>query len=174
MQHNDMVMHKYRNATNMKCKWMQRGPWMQQMTNATYVECNKNAVEWCRRRMQRTLNVWKWCHMHSTKCNDNAIVKMHYNAGTNIECNTCRIRRIMHNASIVRTRSKCKIARMFKNVIENSRMIYNALRIIGAKITRLWGKNHTPPGTVQCKLYGKECSTTVSTHHYTTIKKSGV
>ena len=83
--------------------------------------------------------------MHSTECNDNALVKMHYNAGKNIECNTCRIRRIMHNASIVRTRSKCKIARMFKNVIENSRMIYNALRIIGAKITRLWGKNHTPP-----------------------------
>ena len=83
--------------------------------------------------------------MHSTECNDNALVKMHYNAGKNIECNMCRIRRIMHNASIVRTRSKCKIARMFKNVIENSRMIYNALRIIGAKITRLWGKNHTPP-----------------------------
>ena len=145
MQHNDMVMHKYRNATNMKCKWMQRGPWMQQMTNATYVECNENAVEWCRRRMQRTLNVWKWCHMHSTKCNDNAIVKMHYNAGTNIECNTCRIRRIMHNASIVRTRSKCKIARMLKNVIENSRMIYNALIMFGAQITRLWGTNHTPP-----------------------------
>ena len=83
--------------------------------------------------------------MHSTECNDNAHVKMHYNAEKNIECNTCRIRRIVHNASIVRTRSKCKISRMLKNVIENSEMIYNALIMFGAQITRLWGTNHTPP-----------------------------
>ena len=83
--------------------------------------------------------------MHSAECNDNAHVKMHCNAGTNIECNTCRIRIIVHNASIVRTRSKCKISRMLKNVIENSEMIYNALIMFGAQITRLWGTNHTPP-----------------------------
>jgi hypothetical protein len=56
-----------------------------------------------------------------------AHVKMHCNVGTNIECNTCRIRRIVHNASIVRTTTKCKIAIMLENVIENSKMIYNAL-----------------------------------------------
>ena len=145
-----MVMHNYQNATDTKCRWMQRGPWMQQMTNATYVECDENAVEWCRRRMQRTLNVWKWCHMHSAECNDNAHVKMHCNAGTNIECNTCRIRRIVHNASIVRTTTKCKIAIMLENVIENSKMIYNALWMFGAQITRIWGTNHTPPWTVDC------------------------
>ena len=139
MQHNDMVMHKYRNATNMKCKWMQRGPWMQQMTNATYVECNKNAVEWCRRRMQRTLNVWKWCHMHSTECNDNAHVKMHCNAGTNIECNTCRIRRIVHNASIVRTTTKCKIAIML--------MLFHQMQQNDLQCTlNVWGTNHTHLG----------------------------
>ena len=66
-------------------------------------------------------------YANSTECNDNAHVKMHCNAGTNIECNTCRIRRIVHNASIVRTTTKCKIAIMLENVIENSKMIYNAL-----------------------------------------------
>ena len=34
---------------------------------------------------------------------------------------------INHDASIVRTTTKCKIAIMLENVIENSKMIYNAL-----------------------------------------------
>ena len=60
---------------------------------------------------------------------------MHCNAGTNIECNTCRI---VHNASIMRTIAKCNVAIML--------MLFHQMQQNDLQCTlNVWGTNHTPP-----------------------------